>query len=493
MIRMFVKAGPAGGAGLPIGRAVGHKGAAIRPFLKDYSPFMRISRLALILAVPLAAGCSTLDSVTGAVGLSSTPGNIVSEAGHTPGLAVADEPFAARAGAAVLARQGNAVDAVTTMFFALSATYPVAAGLGGGGICLVRDRSGTVREFDFLARAPRAGGAFAVPGAVRGFHAMQRRMGSLPWQSTVAPGEAFAATGFPISEALAERLAANLPVIRLDASLAAEFLDQSGQPKPAGTVTHNSDLSETLAAVRLGEDDGFYKGPVAARIAAYSAAQQGGLTAGDLAGYPAEDGPARLMTLGAYSVALPGPRTGAGAFAAGLMNNLSRAGAGDAEDATSQAVRQTLASFGVTSLPPDLGATGFAALDAAGQAASCAVTLNGPFGAGRTAAGTGVVMAASPTGETGIASAFLTPAIAADAGGVALAGAGTGGPNGTAAIAYALLKLAAGQPLGRRADLRGTGQEPRETVNAITCQNGLCVALPDPAGKGLGAVADIGQ
>ena len=54
----------------------------------------------------------------------------------------------------------------------------------------------------------------------------------------------------------------------------------------------------------------------------------GGLTAGDLAGYPAEDGPARLMTLGAYSVALPGPRTGAGAFAAGLMNNLSRAGAG---------------------------------------------------------------------------------------------------------------------------------------------------------------------
>jgi gamma-glutamyltranspeptidase/glutathione hydrolase len=453
---------------------------------------MRISRLALILAAPLAAGCSTLDSVTDAVGLSSTPGNIVSEAGHTPGLAVADEPFAARAGAAVLARQGNAVDAVTTMFFALSATYPVAAGLGGGGICLVRDRSGAVREFDFLARAPHTGGAFAVPGAVKGFHAMQRRMGSLPWQSTVAPGEAFAATGFPISEALAGRLAANLPVIRLDASLAAEFLDQSGQPKPAGTVTRNSDLSETLAAVRLGEDDGFYKGPVAARIAAYSAAQQGGLTAGDLANYPAADGPARLMTLGAYSVALPGPRTGAGAFAAGLMNNLSHA-AGNAEDAATQAVRQTLASFGVTSLPPDLGATGFAALDAEGQAASCAVTMNGAFGAGRTAAGTGVVMAASPSGETGIASAFLTPAIAADAGGVGLAGAGAGGPDGTAAIAYALLKLAGGQPLGRAADLRGTGHAPRETVNAITCQNGLCVALPDPGGKGLGAVADIGQ
>ena len=36
----------------------------------------------------------------------------------------------------------TAVDAVATMFFTLSVTYPVAAGLGSGGICLVRDASG---------------------------------------------------------------------------------------------------------------------------------------------------------------------------------------------------------------------------------------------------------------------------------------------------------------------------------------------------------------
>jgi gamma-glutamyltranspeptidase/glutathione hydrolase len=66
------------------------------------------------------------------------------------GIAVADEPLAARAGAAALADQGTAVDAVATMFFTLTATYPVAAGLGGGGICLVRDVSGQVTEFDFL-------------------------------------------------------------------------------------------------------------------------------------------------------------------------------------------------------------------------------------------------------------------------------------------------------------------------------------------------------
>ena len=66
------------------------------------------------------------------------------------------------------------------MYFALSVTYPVAAGLGGGGICLVHDpASGRNEEFDFLARNSASGGAFAVPGNVRGFAAMQSAFGVL--------------------------------------------------------------------------------------------------------------------------------------------------------------------------------------------------------------------------------------------------------------------------------------------------------------------------
>src|SRR5256885_10746870 len=63
------------------------------------------------------------------------------------GIAVADEPLAARAGAAALTLHGNAVDAVATIFFTLAATYPVAAGLGSGGICLVSEANGQVTEF----------------------------------------------------------------------------------------------------------------------------------------------------------------------------------------------------------------------------------------------------------------------------------------------------------------------------------------------------------
>ena len=44
------------------------------------------------------------------------------------------------------------------------------------------------------------------------------------------------------------------------------------------------------------------------------------------------------------------------------------------------AISQSLAAFDVGAVPHDLGSTGFAAVDANGGAASCAVTLNCPFG-----------------------------------------------------------------------------------------------------------------
>ena len=134
-------------------------------------------RFIALFALPavLLGGCQTVttlgDHTAATLGLEDEPhtytASVVSEPKRS-GIAVADEPLAARAGAAALADQGTAVDAVATMFFTLTATYPVAAGLGSGGICLVRDASGQVTEFDFLTKAPKAGGYYALPGAVAG-------------------------------------------------------------------------------------------------------------------------------------------------------------------------------------------------------------------------------------------------------------------------------------------------------------------------------------
>ena len=452
---------------------------------------MRYFRLLSLLAVPLLlAGCDTLDDLMPSVpdlGIGdSTP---VSQPAKTTGLAVSDEPFAAQTGTAILSQGGSAADAVTAMFFTLTATYPVAAGLGGGGICIVRDSQGQTREYDFLPHAANAGGAYAVPGAVAGFHDLQKAYGVLPWQRDVAPGEAFAATGFPISHVLAQRIAAAQNVIRLDAALSAEFLDQNGQPRAEGSVAANPDLSVTLGSVRQLGTDGFYAGPVAASIVSYSAAQGGTVSAAELSGYRSTQTPARLVNLGTISASVPGPTTGAGTFSASVLNGICTNR--DLAAATVTAVRRALAGFNIQSVPPDLGATGFAAFDANGQAAACAMTMNGPFGSGHSAGDTGVTLAASPSTPVGISAAFLTPMIATDGNGqVVLAGAGSGGPNGTGAIVYALLRLATGQTLARPGDLLSTGLAPMATVNAITCSNGLCVALPDPGGNGLGTTVD---
>ncbi|HUO99751.1 MAG TPA: gamma-glutamyltransferase, partial [Rhizomicrobium sp.] len=442
--------------------------------------------LAGIAGALLLAGCAVDVGSTLGLGGSSKP----------QALVVGDEPYAVKVGAATLAQGGNAVDAVTAMYFALSVTYPVAAGLGGGGICIVHDPvRNQSEEFDFLARDSAGGGAYAVPGNVRGFALMQASYGNLPWQKVISPGEGYARTGFPISRALEARLADAGDVIRLDAGLAREFMDESGKLKPAGSVVSDPDLADTLALIRQQGADGFYAGSIAAKIAAYSSAEGGGVQLAELAAYKATAGTPRVMQVGSDYVFLPAQRTGAGAFAGALIDNLTRAettemGARDLQVAVLYAVKQTVADFKLTELPKDLGATGFAATDAQGRAAACAVTMNGPFGSGHTALGTGVTLAHTPgSGAVGLASAFLTPIISArgsDAPPV-LAGAGAGGPNGSAAIAYALARVAAGDEVLTRKDLRSTGVAPYDTVNAITCSGGMCAALPDPSANGLGA------
>ena len=455
-----------------------------------------------LFALPafLLGGCQTVtslgDHTAATLGLQDEPqsytASMVSEPRRS-GIAVADEPLAARAGAAALADQGTVVDAVATMFFTLTATYPVAAGLGGGGICLVRDVGGQVTEFDFLTKAPKAGGYYALPGAVAGFSTMHRLYGALPWQRIVAPGEAFASTGFPISQALASRLATEQNLLQQDAGLAAEFLDETGRPRVAGAEARNVPLGVTLGEIRLNRADGFYKGAVAANIAAYSSAQGGGISAGELAQTAASQDVARSRNMGNFVIYLPGARTGAGAFSTAMLANMSRdvRATRNPAGATQTAVRDSLASFGVVSVPGDLGSTGFAAVDANGAAASCAVTLNGPFGSGRTAGNTGVVLGATPSSQAGLASAFLAPVIATSNGAVALAGAGAGGPDGTAAALYAVLEAAGGREPGKRGALRGTGRAPYDTVNMISCSIEACVALTDPGAHGAGVTAEV--
>jgi gamma-glutamyltranspeptidase/glutathione hydrolase len=445
----------------------------------DFSSLVNLRTLAGMAAAVLLAGCSW--------NLGLKP----KEAPKQRAFLVGDEPYAVRAAASVMSQGGNAADAVSAMYFALSVTYPVSAGLGGGGICLVHDpKSGRNEEFDFLARSTASNGAFAVPGNVRGIALMQTAYGALPWQRVVSPAEGLASTGFPISHALADRLGKAVDVIRLDAGLAAEFLDESGKVKAPGTIVSNRDLADTLSAIRVQGADALYTGPIGSRIAAYAAAQGGAIQENELAAYAAMREVPHVIRMGDDFVILPGQGTGAGVFAATLFDNIIRAQstASNTEGAVVQGTKEALKGYDVSNLPGDLGATGFAATDSNGQAVACAVTMNGPLGSGHTAQGTGVNLARAPSTSTaGLAVAFLTPVLATDnTGGLLLAGAGSGGPVATASIADALARLSKGEIVTRRGKTGGTDAGYYDTVNAILCQEDNCTALPDASTNGLG-------
>lgn len=410
------------------------------------------------------------------------------------GLVVADEPDAVEAGAAVMADGGNAVDAVTATYFALSVTYPVAAGLGGGGLCIVYDANHQKAEtLEFLAREAKQGGAYAIPGNVGGFSRLQNTYGALPWQRVISPAEGFAAAGFAISRALAARLDSSKDIFRLDAALSAEFLDETGQIKPAGTIATAPGLARTLSQIRELGPTIFYRGSIADEIVAYSQAQGGAISSAELASSEPQRSAAASITIGDEVVYLPPSQLGAGKFAEALLHRLMTAqgqivDTSNPVSSVAAATKSTLDEFGIASLPRDLGATGFAAEDSSGLAVACAVTMNGPFGSGHTANSTGVTLAYAPSsGPTGLAAAFLSPVVATNGGTVSLVGAGAGGPNGTAGIGLALLRLARGENITRPGALHSTGIAPYDTVNVIGCQNGFCAAIPDPGGYGLGA------
>ena len=249
------------------------------------------------------------------------------------GLVVCTSAPACDAGASVLAKGGNAVDAAVATAFALAVTHPSAGNIGGGGFMIVRTTSGDVTAFDFREKAPlkstrtmylgrdgkidrgltNAGYlAPGVPGSVRGLEAAHKKYGKLPWKDVVMPGVTLAEEGFVLSAALARSLNAELSksMSKFPASVAA-YGKPGGGEWSAGDRLVLTDLGRTLRAIATDGADVFYKGWIADRIAEDLAANGGLISKADLAAYEAKvRTPVRGTYRGYDIVSMPPPSSG---------------------------------------------------------------------------------------------------------------------------------------------------------------------------------------
>ncbi|GAB1717829.1 MAG: gamma-glutamyltransferase 1, Threonine peptidase, MEROPS family T03 [Nitrobacter sp.] len=225
------------------------------------------------------------------------------------GMVVAQEKLAARIGADVLARGGNAVDAAVATGFAMAVTYPRAGNIGGGGFMVIHlaDRNRDI-AIDYRETAPRATtrdiflGAdgkpeparsrdsalgIGVPGTVAGLALALDQYGS--GQFTLAdllgPAIALARDGFKIADDTADTLPPSRRRLARWPSSMTIFSRPDGSPLREGDLLVQADLAATLTAIAERGSRGFYEGPVAERLVTAIRAAGGIMTLDDLKSY----------------------------------------------------------------------------------------------------------------------------------------------------------------------------------------------------------------
>lgn len=221
-------------------------------------------------------------------------------------MIVAAQPEAAEAGADILQRGGNAVDAAIAAALVQGVVDPQMCGIAGFGSCQIYLPASSVHTFiDFHGQTPAAarpdmwehliegetrdGFGFVlkgnvndlgyqsvtVPGSLRAYHEAISQFGSMDWSDICRPAIENAQAGFIIRPHVYYWWTAGsdfgrVPVTdRLSFSNTGKniYFDSAGNVKRVGDCVNNPDLAKTLKTIAALGPDVFYEGEIAERIA----------------------------------------------------------------------------------------------------------------------------------------------------------------------------------------------------------------------------------
>ncbi len=334
--------------------------------------------------------------------------------GAPEGLVSIADGRAAFAARDILALDGTAADAAVAAAMVLAVVDPAAAGIGGGGACLVHDSyAGETRLLDFLPAVPAGeadSGKAMVPGSVRGLFALSRQYGRLEWWQLLEPAARLARFGSLVDAGLAGDLAAAAPRLREDRSVRAIFFDK-GAPLTIGGDISQLELSATLGRLARNGAGDFYAGGVAGTLSRGAAAAGLTLERRDLDGFRAVWRAPESRQLEALSVESAGP------------------------------IEQPAAAASV----------GLTVADADGLWVACALGMGSPFGSARMAETTGVFLAgpsAGPwlggAGPVLVREGDIVLGIAAGGAGAALPGLAAAAKDGGAPLGYGAAVICTG-------------------------------------------------
>ena len=222
------------------------------------------------------------------------------------GIVATSQTTASAAGADILRQGGSAVDAAIAANAVLSVTEPMMNGIGGDLFAIVYDAkakklyglnsSGWAPQgltIDFLRskgiakKIPSNIYAVTVPGAVAGWDALHSRFGKLPLSRVLEPAIYYAKSGVPIAELVAGVWQGAERALKDKPGFAATFLP-GGHAPHTGEIFRDPDLANSLELIAAHGRDGFYRGPLAEKLASFSKEQGGTLSLADLADFQPE-------------------------------------------------------------------------------------------------------------------------------------------------------------------------------------------------------------
>jgi gamma-glutamyltranspeptidase/glutathione hydrolase len=281
--------------------------------------------------------------------------------------------------------------------------------------------------------------ASGVPGSCRGYALALEKYGSWRWARVVDPAVRLATKGFPITYGFARDLRENDRLARFPESK--QIFLRSGDFLEQGDLLRQPDLAATLRRLAKNGPDELYTGETARRIAADMQRNGGLITLQDLANYRAVE---RRPVVGSYRgyeiLGAPPPSSGSGVIQ--MLNMLEGtgyetggAGSAAAIHYVAEVMRRFFADraehFGDAdfvdvplerliskdyarkrreTIDPDRATpsrevragllpgaessetTHFSVVDQHGNAVAVTYTINGGYGSGVTAAGTGIVL-----------------------------------------------------------------------------------------------------